>query len=109
MYLTYPSARDMQISQSDSSVVSILNKVPEFLGAKVGVALTALGAGMSFMDPSFLIQLNALNLPLQLQLAQKKLKKKLMKPKNKMLKMSKKTMIRPKKTMMRLRKPMKQL
>jgi hypothetical protein len=62
----------MQISQSDSSVVSILNKVPEFLGAKVGVALTALGAGMSFMDPSFLIQLNALNLPLQLQLAQKK-------------------------------------
>lgn len=72
MYLTYPSARDLQISRSDSSVVSIFNKIPEFLGAKVGVALTALGAGMSFMDPSFLKQLNALNLPLQLQLAQKK-------------------------------------
>jgi hypothetical protein len=38
-----------------------------FLGSKVGISLTALGAGMSLVDASFLFKLNALVLPMQTQ------------------------------------------
>ncbi len=72
VFFSFPSTRTSRISQSDSSVVSTLNKIPEFLGAKVGAVLSALGAGMSLVDSSFLMKLNALALPLQLQLADKK-------------------------------------
>ncbi len=60
VFSTYPSVSNLRISRSDSSVASLLNSVPLFLGSKVGISLTALGAGMSLVDASFLSKLNAL-------------------------------------------------
>jgi hypothetical protein len=68
VFFTYPSLRDEKIGQSDSSVVAIFDKLPHFLGSRVAVALTALNAGMSFIDVTFISKLNALALPLQSQL-----------------------------------------
>jgi len=68
VFVTYPSLGDEQISQSDDSIVAMFDKFPSFLGSRVAVALTALNAGMSIMDITFLSQLNALALPLQSQL-----------------------------------------
>ncbi len=70
VFFTYPSARGVLVSSSNASVVSILNKLPTFLGARVSVALTALGVGMSFVEASFLMKLNALALPLQPQFSE---------------------------------------
>jgi hypothetical protein len=67
VFFTYPSASNQHVSRSDGSVVSILNRLPAFLGARVDVALTALGVGMSFVDAAFMMKLNSLALPLQPQ------------------------------------------
>jgi hypothetical protein len=67
VFFTFPSVTNLRISRSDSSVASLLNSIPLFLGSKVGISLTALGVGMSLVDASFLFKLNALVLPMQAQ------------------------------------------
>lgn len=71
VFFTYPSTSSARanVSRSDGSVVSMLNKLPAFFGARVDVALSAVGAGMSVVDDALVLQLSSLALALQSQFA----------------------------------------
>jgi hypothetical protein len=65
VFFSYPSSHEVAITDSESSIASMLNKLPQFLGARVDVVLTGVAAGTSFADATLLKKLNSLALPLQ--------------------------------------------